>query len=656
MVRVAASLSLLLGTALCVVGGSGKGGDDNVYDYIVVGSGPGGAPLAINLAKAGHSVLLLEAGDDQTSDVTTHILSLGVPLPTNRWDFYVKQSSDDALTLKSNHLTWKRADGSFWVGNGSAAPADAKLLGVNYPRGATLGGSSVINAAGAVLPSRSDWDNVGKITGDRSWSNDKFRRIFKRVENNHYLPKGAAGHGFDGYLDTNGNDGTVWENQPDLIKVFKSMVSLVGGNTSDVIDMVKRDINTDSPARDTTQGLFGLPFHANGSWSRFSSRDLVRETLAATKPNGAPKYQLTLKTHSLATRVLFDKAKGDKKPGATGVEYLEGASLYSADPRYNASSTGTKRIATARREVILSGGVFNSPQLLLLSGIGPAADLARHKIPLVADVPGVGARLQDNYELPLVGIANSVLAATPFPGDPACTFGGPGDPCIAAFQRGAGPYARAGLNSNAFLFKTNHSADGENDILLFTFPNGAFRGFWPAEATSNIPPEAPGTIGMSMVKLNTQITGGTVRLRSADPRDTPEIDFDIFGDAGGQVDLGAMADAAAWSRRVYAGVETPLGPVRPAEPPCTSSVPAECRAGDMQWIKEQTFGHHAVGTCAIGAEKDPKSVLDSKFRVRGVTGLRVVDGSAFPRPPGAFPVLATFMISEKASEDILEDA
>ncbi|KAK3360383.1 hypothetical protein B0T25DRAFT_447483 [Lasiosphaeria hispida] len=629
MVRVAASLSLLLSSALCVASGSGKGGggDDNVYDYIV----------------AGHSVLLLEAGDDQTSDVTTHILSLGVPLPTNRWDFYVKQSSDDALTLKSNHLTWKRADGSLWVGNGSAAPADAKLLGVNYPRGATLGGSSVINAAGAVLPSRSDWNIVGRITGDRSWSNDKFRRLFKRIENNHYLPPGTAGHGFDGYLDTNGNDGTVWENQPDLVKVFKSMVSLVGGNASDVINMVKRDINTDSPARDTTQGLFGLPFHANASWSRFSSRDLVRETLAATKPNGSPKYQLTLKTHSLVTRVLFDKSKSDKTPKTTGVEYLEGPSLYSADPRYNASSTGAKRVATARREVILSGGVFNTPQILLLSGIGPAADLARHKIPLVADVPGVGARLQDNYELPLVGVANSILAATPVPGDPACTFGGPGDPCIAAFQRGAGPYARAGLNSNAFLFRTNHSADGENDILLFTFPNGAFRGFWPAEAASNIPPEAPGTIGMSMVKLNTQNAGGT-------------IDFDIFGDAGGQVDLGAMADAAAWSRRVYAGVEAPLGPVRAAEPPCGSSVPAECRAGDMQWVKEQTFGHHAVGTCAIGAANDPKAVLDSKFRVRGVTGLRVVDGSAFPRPPGAFPVLATFLISEKASEDILEDA
>ncbi|KAH8903685.1 alcohol oxidase [Coniochaeta sp. PMI_546] len=634
--RVAVCLGLLLVSAVSVTASRDGLGDD-VYDYIVVGSGPGGGPLATNLAKAGHSVLLLEAGDDQTSDVTTHILSLGTPLPTIRWDFFVKQSSNETQTFKNNHLTWKRADGSLWVGNGSAAPADAKLLGVHYPRGATLGGSTVINAAGAVLPSRSDWDSIGRTTGDRSWNNDNFRRIFRRIEKNHYLPPSTPGHGFSGYLDTNGDDGTVWKNQPDLVKVFESMVSMVGGNPADVMDMVQRDINNNSPDRDTTQGLFGLPFHVNETWGRFSSRDLVRETLAARNSDGSSKYPLTLKTHSLVTRVLFDKS--GKKPKATGVEYLEGPSLYSADPRYNASSTGTKRTATARREVILSGGVFNTPQILQLSGVGPAADLARHNITLVADVPGVGTRLQDNYELPLVGIANHVLQATPIPGDPVCTSGSPGDPCIAAFQRGEGPYARAGLNSNAFFLRSNHSADGDNDVLFFTFPNLAFRGFWPVEAVSNIPPEAPGTIGMSMVKLNPQSGAGT-----------------IFADPGGAgVDLGAMADAAAWSRRVFAGVEPPLGPVRPAEPPCGSSVPAECRAGDEQWVKEQTFGHHAVGTCAIGADDDPKAVLDPKFRVRGVTGLRVVDGSVFPRPPGAFPVLATFLVSEKASEDILKD-
>jgi choline dehydrogenase len=143
--------------------------DADTYDYIVIGSGPGGAPVASNLARAGHSVLLLEAGDDQSSDISTQILSIGFPQVTNRWDFYVKLYSNDTQALRNNHLTWKRADGSLWVGNGSSAPADATLLGVYYPRGATLGGSSVINAAAAMLPRESYWDSIGTLTGDGSW-------------------------------------------------------------------------------------------------------------------------------------------------------------------------------------------------------------------------------------------------------------------------------------------------------------------------------------------------------------------------------------------------------------------------------------------------------------------------------------------------------
>jgi len=500
------------------------------------------------------------------------------------------------------------------------------------------------------------------------YSNDKFRNIFKRIEDNHYLPRGTSGHGFNGYLDINGNDGTVWHNQPDLVQVFQSMVSQVGDDPSKVIEYVQRDINNDKPNRDKTQGLFSLPFHVNETWGRFSSRTLIRDTLAAAS-NKKPKYPLTLQTQALATRVLFDKGTkpGQKKPVATGVEYLLGASLYRADPRYNASrSTGTKRTAFARREVILSGGVFNSPQLLLLSGIGPAGDLAKHKIPLVAALPAVGSHLQDNHEFPLVGVAQRVLASIPVAGDPNCTFAAPpggaaADPCVAAFQqRGTGPYARAGLNSNAFFLKTNHSVDNENDILLFTIPNGAFRGFWPPEAVSNIPPEVPGTIGMALVKMNPQnVNAGKVTLRTADPQDPPEINFELFGDKKSEdVDLNAMADAAAWARTMYGKIKAPVGPARLAEPPCPSFSPSktDCRAGDKQWVKDQAFGHHAVGTCAMGKEDDDNAVVDSKFRVRGVKGLRVVDGSVFPGLPGAFPVLATFLISEKAAEDILGDA
>lgn len=483
-------------------------------------------------------------------------------------------------------------------------------------------------------------------------SANNLRQIFKRIERNHYVPPGTPGHGFNGYLHTNGNDGTIWDNNPELVEVFETMVSTIGDNPANVISMLTRDLNNASPTRDQTQGLFGMPFHFNQTWGRFSARNVVLDTLNAKKPNGSPKYPLTLKSQSLVTRVLFEKKPG-KKPRATGVEYLEGASLYSADPRHNPSNTGTPRQATARREVILSAGVFNTPQLLLLSGVGPQQDLAAMNIPLVVNLPGVGTHMQDNQELPIVGVANAPFTSTPEPGDPVCTFGFPLDPCIDAFRQGTGPYARAGINAHAFMLKSNYTSNNEVDILLFGLPNFVFRGYYPLEAVTNFPPDPPGTLGLSMVGINPNSRAGTVKLRSANPQDTPLINFNVFSDDADNTDLGAMADAAAWGRDMFSSVPSPLGPMTTTEPPCSTS---SCRETDKQWIKEQSFGHHAVGTCAIGPGSDPNAVVDSKFRVRGVNGLRVVDGSVFPRSPGAFPVIATFLISEKASGDILDDA
>jgi len=136
----------------------------DVYDYIVVGSGPGGGPLASNLARANYSVLLIEAGDTSTQG------SSGQYPPQITWDFFVKHYSDEKRQKMNNHLTWKTADGSYWVGKGTdTPPAGSTFLGVYYPRGATVGGSSMINAMVTWLPPDSDWDYIGNITGDKSW-------------------------------------------------------------------------------------------------------------------------------------------------------------------------------------------------------------------------------------------------------------------------------------------------------------------------------------------------------------------------------------------------------------------------------------------------------------------------------------------------------
>lgn len=196
------------------------------------------------------------------------------------------------------------------------------------------------------------------------------------------------------------------------------------------------------------------------------------------------------------------------------------------------------------------------------------------------------------------------------------------------------------------MIKTDHPTYDERDMFLMQGPF-VFRGFWPANHTNTaLPVDAQGTYGVSMVKNHPLNTLGSVRLRTADPLGTPDINFNLFA-KGSETDLGAMKDTIAWIRQLY----TELG-VTPTEPPCTSTT---CDSEDEAWIYKQTFGQDPTSTCRIGADNDPMAVLDSKFRVRGTAGLRVVNASAFARIPGVFPAVATFMISQKAADDILAE-
>ncbi|AEO70987.1 uncharacterized protein THITE_2122898 [Thermothielavioides terrestris NRRL 8126] len=654
------SLGFWAGAAFLASASSAGQSSDQNYDYIVVGSGPGGGPLASNLARAGYSVLLVEAGDDQSDNVNSEIAflsSIAYTDPTLRWDFFVRNFANETRNLKHNYLTWRRPDGSFYVGQ--APPNGSTLLGIYYPRGGTLGGSSAVNAMGTIYPSESDWQNVVDLTGDTTWSPSHMREIFMRIENNHYLTPGTPGHGFSGYLDTIMSNGSVWVGQDDLVSVLGTVSAHLGQNASDIWRNLLSDPNSADPARDQTQGIFGSPLHADTAWRRFSSRDYILETANEVDAAGQKKYQLTVQLNTLATRVLFENVgHPGAEPRAIGIEFLQGQSVYSADPRHNASNKGTPGRAYARKEVILSGGTFNSPQILKLSGVGPAAELAKFNISVVVDLPGVGANLRDNYEIPFVGhAARDFQQPAPDPNAPVCTYGAPGDPCVDLWRQGKGPYM-GGSTFNCVFRKSAYPAYDERDFFMI---GGLFalRGFFPP--TDSVPADPPNTFGLSTVKINPQSRSGTVLLRSADPRDTPEINFHLFeeDDDGTALDLAAELDTVKWARRVFGDIPAPLGPIVPSEPPCPGTPAADGTCDDeldRDWIMNQIWGHHPTSTCAIGADNDPMAVLDSKFRVRGVRGLRVSDASAFPRVPGPFPVLPTFMLSEKATESILEDA
>ncbi|KAK4124417.1 GMC oxidoreductase [Parathielavia appendiculata] len=585
------------------------------YDYIVVGSGPGGGPLAADLARAGYSTLLIEAGGDEGDNPTyADIMNFNEAAndETTRWDFWVKHSDDPARDLKFKHTTWDTGEGTFYVG--LDPPEGAKLLGIQYPRAAVLGGCAMHNAGVCSMPADDDWNIVVNKTGDTSWSAENMRKYLKKIEKNEYLPPGDEAHGYDGWLATSVADNS-WAKNDSLpgTRMLRKLAKLTGQDPDKAADLVNRDINEVGENVDETTSFYNMVTHATSKGKRSSPNNHIRATLA-----DPAKYPLTVKLHTLVTRVLFDNAtlKAGSTPRAIGVEVMDGASLYKADPKHVPGTKGPVSQIFASREVIVSGGAFNSPQILKLSGIGPAAELTKFNIPVVKDLPGVGENLGDNYE-------GSLLAM------------------------GSAP-VESGLIT--LLFRTPSAPTKKRNIYTWC---GAFsfEGFWPGFPTYH----GPTQYTCAMVHMAPKSQAGSVNLVSADPQDKPDINFRFFERHGDQ-DLRELVEAANLLRQAFNAAGEPAAPFVEKHP-CNGDTDQLCTDElQTEYFKLQAYSHHATSTCAIGGDEEEMAVLDSKFRVRGVEGLRVVDASAFPVVPGAFPSCPTMMLSAKAAEDILADA
>jgi choline dehydrogenase len=191
--------------------------------------------------------------------------------------------------------------------------------------------------------------------------------------------------------------------------------------------------------------------------------------------------------------------------------------------------------------------------------------------------------------------------------------------------------------------RSSDSDTADSDIFGFGAASAVFRGFFPGYSTERVPDTS---FFWSMVKMNVRDQAGTVTLRSADPRDTPLINFNWFQE-GGERDLQALGEAVQLAMDMFEGAGAPYAPYEVVEP--TPGVELH------QAIKDNTFSHHVQSTCRMGPKGDRDYCVDSKFRVNGVEGLRVVDASVFPHSMGAFPVAPTFVASRKAFHDIVSE-
>lgn len=245
----------------------------------------------------------------------------------------------------------------------------------------------------------------------------------------------------------------------------------------------------------------------------------------------------------------------------------------------------------------------------------------------------------DNYEAPLqIRATEPWIITQPLP----CTgtFDDE-DPCFVLWRdEASGPYAvRAGTYTGAL--RTSQSWDEDVDLMLLSSAGlgGGPAGFFPGYSNVSVVPNEWLT---AIVKMQTSNTAGTVTLNSSDPRQAPVIKFNYFSESGDK-DLDALMEGMETLLSAYDAVGIPYEILGPD--------PENMRQG----IMDTTFSHHASSTCRMGPKGDRKSCVDSRFRVQGVDGLRVVDASIFPRSPGAMPNGPTYTISRKAFEVILED-
>jgi choline dehydrogenase len=455
---------------------------------------------------------------------------------------------------------------------------------VFQPRGKVLGGSSSINGLLYVRGQHEDYDRW-RQRGNAGWGYDDVLPYFRKAENQQ--------RGADKYHGSGGPLPVSDLGHPDpLSAAFIEAAAETG-----------LPINPDFNG--ATQEGAGF-FQTTTRGGRRASTAVAYLRPAKSRGN------LRVETAALAQRILFEGRR------ARAVEYRQ---------------SGALRTARARREILVSGGAYNSPQLLQLSGVGPAELLKQHGIEIVLDAPGVGNDLQDHLQVRLVTRCSQPVTLNDILNHPVRRV--MAGARYAAFRKG--PLTIAAGTSGAF-FKTDPRL-ATPDIQIHFLPFSTDRMGEKLHSFS--------AFSASVCQLRPE-SRGSLRIKSADPAVPPEIRINYLAT---ETDRTAFIEGVKILRRILAA---------PALKPYTVDevLPGSKVTSDEDILafcrRTGSTVYHPTSTCRMG--NDPLAVVDQRLRLRGIEGLRVVDASVMPDLMSGNTNAPAIMIAEKASDMILEDA
>ncbi len=518
-------------------------------------------------AGSAGSVLATRLSEDP--DVRVLLLEAG---PANR-SWRIDMPAGMAGLLSSERFNWA------YVSEPEPFLDNRRL---SHPRGRVLGGSSSINGMMYVRGHARDYDGWAQ-RGCRGWSYAEVLPYFRRAE--HHQKGGSAYHGGEGplFVSSPANDASP------LAGAFIQAGQQAGyPYTPD--------------ANGQQQEGFGPMDRTTRDGRRWS---VARGYLAsaASRPN------LTILTGALAHAIRLEGRR------AVGVDYVR---------------AGQTETARAEREVILCGGAFNSPQLLQLSGIGPADHLSKLGIAVRHDLPGVGANLNDHPDIVVQHLCRQPVSIYPATRAPRKFLVG-----LQWFLTGSGLASTNHFEAGAFI---RSRAGIEHPDLQLTF--------MPLAVKPGTVESVPGHAFQVHLDLMRPRSLGSVMLRSTNPKDPPAIRFNYMADPADRAD---MRQGVKLLREVLA--QKALAPYRGAE-----IFPGpEIRSDDEidAWIRQAIETcYHPVGTCRMGSASEGGAVVDDQLRVHGLEGLRVVDASVMPAIVSGNTNAPTIMIAEKASDMI----